>query len=150
MDIDIGKSVAIGYVNYNGVASIRTIVPLKLHYGTNEYYKTPQWIIEAWDVGKQAARSFALANVRHATDMADRFQDEAEADIGPTSEGMKLAQELAQALVGGDETAGQVAAVNIVGNLLDVLNRLAEASEMQTRCIRDLVDYKSPIRVDNG
>jgi hypothetical protein len=43
------------------------------------------------------------------------------------TEGQKLAQELAQAIVSNDETALNVAVSNIVGNALDSLASIADA-----------------------
>jgi predicted DNA-binding transcriptional regulator YafY len=149
MNIDMSKLVVIGYTNHRGEESVRTIVPLKLHFGTNDYYKTPQWIIEAWDCGKEAPRSFALANIHNSTDMAHKIHAQTASKPG-RSTGERLAQELAQALIDGDETAGQVAAINIVGNVLDRLETIAEAMEKQARCIADVVDYSRSIHVTNG
>lgn len=45
------------------------------------------------------------------------------------TEGQKLAEELGQALVNNDSTAAGLAAVNIVGEGLDKLERIAAALE---------------------
>lgn len=45
------------------------------------------------------------------------------------TEGQKMAEELAQALINNDSTAAGVAAVNIVGEVLDKIERIAVALE---------------------
>lgn len=51
------------------------------------------------------------------------------------TEGQKLAEELGQALVNNDSTAAGVAAVNIVGETLDKLERIAVALETLAGCV---------------
>lgn len=49
------------YTNWRGETEKRTIRPLRLWHGSTEHHKEPQWIVEAFDEGKNAVRSFALA-----------------------------------------------------------------------------------------
>lgn len=56
--------VTITYLNYRGNVTKRRVLPFKFHFGTNEWYKEPQWLMLAFDFEKQAMREFALKNVR--------------------------------------------------------------------------------------
>lgn len=56
--------VCIDYVNWRGERSLRRIVPRRLYLGDVEWHSGTQWILDAWDVDKQALRSFALKDVR--------------------------------------------------------------------------------------
>lgn len=52
------------YTNYRGETSVRNLRVYNLFWGTNEWHKEPQWIVEALDVDKQVSRSFALKDMR--------------------------------------------------------------------------------------
>ena len=57
------RRVVIDYINWKGQRSYRTIIPEKLFYGTNEFHKTPQWLLSAFDVEKKVWRHFALCDI---------------------------------------------------------------------------------------
>jgi hypothetical protein len=57
-------TVRILYTNHRGETAWRTIQPKALRYAATEHYPTPQWILDAYDVEKQADRSFACANAK--------------------------------------------------------------------------------------
>jgi len=52
------------YKNWRDETSVRTIEPHRLFFGSNEWHKEPQWLIEAFDCEKKAMRVFALAGFR--------------------------------------------------------------------------------------
>lgn len=55
----------INYTNYRGETADRQIVPIKVWFGSTEYHPEPQWLLDAFDVGKQAERSFALRDIKN-------------------------------------------------------------------------------------
>jgi predicted DNA-binding transcriptional regulator YafY len=55
--------VSIDYVNYRGERAWRTITPLRLYYGSTEHHPTAQWLLEAFDHGKGAVRTFAMVEM---------------------------------------------------------------------------------------
>lgn len=57
------RLVVIDYTNHRGERSKRTIEPLTLFFGSNQWHRNPQWLLDAWDVDKQAARNFAMKDV---------------------------------------------------------------------------------------
>jgi predicted DNA-binding transcriptional regulator YafY len=58
------QQIRICYTNYRGETSIRTVVPQKIIFGSNEWHKEPQWLMEAIDVEKGQPRTFALKDIR--------------------------------------------------------------------------------------
>ena len=56
--------IEIDYVNWRGQRSTRTIKPLRLVWGSNEWHPTPQWLVEAIDCEKGDVRGFALKGIR--------------------------------------------------------------------------------------
>lgn len=57
----------IDYTNYKGVRSQRVIRPEGVRWGSNEWHPEPQWLMDAFDVSKEARRTFALKDI-HAMD----------------------------------------------------------------------------------
>lgn len=55
--------VVIGYTNYKGVSSVRSIIPKEIYFGSNKWHKKPQWLLKAFDVDKNADRHFAMADI---------------------------------------------------------------------------------------
>ena len=61
---DGSRAVQIYYMNWRKQSSLRTITPLSLWWGTNEWHETPQNFLRAYDHGKKAVRDFALLDVQ--------------------------------------------------------------------------------------
>lgn len=55
--------VTIGYINHRGEISVREIIPKEFGWGSNDYYPTPQFLLDAYDLGKREHRTFALNNI---------------------------------------------------------------------------------------
>lgn len=51
------------YVNHAGVEGVRNVIPMGFFFGTSKYYTEPQWLMEAWDLDKQAIRHYAFAKL---------------------------------------------------------------------------------------
>lgn len=58
-----GFHVNIEYTNHRGDRSVRRIIPRNFTFGITSFYPTPQWLLAAFDVDKQAMRVFALQNI---------------------------------------------------------------------------------------
>jgi len=52
------------YTNYKGETRIRSIVPSRVFFGSTDWHRDPQWLLEAHDVEKNENRTFALRDVR--------------------------------------------------------------------------------------
>ncbi|MGE0190448.1 MAG: hypothetical protein AB7T63_00255 [Planctomycetota bacterium] len=50
------------YKNWRGETSIRRIKPHGIWFGTTQWHPHPQWLLNAFDLEKQAERSFALSD----------------------------------------------------------------------------------------
>lgn len=57
------RIVEIVYTNYRGETAKRQIIPKKIWFGSTEYHPDEQWLLDAFDVGKQADRTFALKDI---------------------------------------------------------------------------------------
>lgn len=59
------QHVMIDYTNYVGARQVRQIVPQPdgLAYGVTPWHLEPQWTITAYDVGKDAIRTFAVKDI---------------------------------------------------------------------------------------
>ncbi len=56
-------AIHVNYKNWRGEISIRKIIPLEVYFGSTEYHKEEQWLLRAWDVGKEDYRTYALKDV---------------------------------------------------------------------------------------
>jgi predicted DNA-binding transcriptional regulator YafY len=64
-NIRIGHTIVIDYVNWQNIrTNNRKILPIHLWYGSTKWHKESQWILTAWDYGKQEFRDFALKDVQ--------------------------------------------------------------------------------------
>lgn len=61
---DHPQAVRIVYTNWRGETAPRTIIPRDLTFGATSWHPEPQWLLDAWDVGKGAERTFALRDIR--------------------------------------------------------------------------------------
>lgn len=57
------KPLTFKYVNHAGVEGTRNVIPIGFFFGTSKYYTDPQWLLEAWDLDKQAIRHYAFAKL---------------------------------------------------------------------------------------
>lgn len=51
------------YTNYRGETTIRHAVPLEWFWGHTEFYPEDQWLVRAYDLDKQAERTFAVTRM---------------------------------------------------------------------------------------
>lgn len=63
VDYDEEKIIEIVYTNYKGETSKRRILPVKIWYGSTDWHKDKQWLLDAFDLGKDALRNFALKDI---------------------------------------------------------------------------------------
>ena len=62
-DFDSTKAVHIRYTNYRGETADRKVVPKMIRFATTEWHPEPQWLLDAFDLEKQADRSFAMKDI---------------------------------------------------------------------------------------
>ena len=55
------------YTNWKGVTSQRRIIPINIFFGSTGWHKEEQWLLNAFDVDKQANRAFALKDIHEWT-----------------------------------------------------------------------------------
>jgi len=64
MDFEEKKQVKILYTNWKGITSYRNIIPKSVEFKSTEWHKDEQWILNAFDVDKNANRGFALKDIK--------------------------------------------------------------------------------------
>lgn len=57
------RVIEILYRNHRGEIAMRRIEPVAMRFEATKWHPEPQWIIDAWDVDKQARRSFAFKDI---------------------------------------------------------------------------------------
>ena len=63
-DNEEDKIVEILYTNWKGETAIRHIVPKDIFFGSTEWHKEEQWLLNAFDVDKQADRACAIKDIK--------------------------------------------------------------------------------------
>lgn len=58
------KEVTFHYTNWKGEASQRTAILHSLYWGSNEWHREPQWLIDGFDTEKKVNRTFAQKDMR--------------------------------------------------------------------------------------
>jgi len=58
------KIVMINYTNWKGVTSLRKIIPIEIFFGATEWHKEEQWLLKAYDLDKNAERSFSVKDIK--------------------------------------------------------------------------------------
>lgn len=55
--------IKVQYTNYKGETAIRTIIPLKFWFGKTEYHPQEQWLLDVWDLERNALRVYTLKDI---------------------------------------------------------------------------------------
>jgi predicted DNA-binding transcriptional regulator YafY len=63
MSIDTNKTIKILYTNYRGEKGHREILPEKIWFGSTQWHKEEQWLLDALDVKKGELRNFAMKDI---------------------------------------------------------------------------------------
>jgi predicted DNA-binding transcriptional regulator YafY len=53
----------IRYTNHRGETAVRRIVPHSVRFASSEWHTDPQWLLDAFDIDRNAMRSFALKEI---------------------------------------------------------------------------------------
>lgn len=61
--IQQGQLVEMIYTNWRGEKAARRIIPIRLFFGATEWHPEEQWLLEAYDLEKQAMRAFAMKQI---------------------------------------------------------------------------------------
>lgn len=57
------QSVRIIYTNWRDETAERRIEPVRIWFGSTEWHKDPQWLLQAKDLEKNVLRDFALKDI---------------------------------------------------------------------------------------
>jgi predicted DNA-binding transcriptional regulator YafY len=56
-------AVTFTYCNYKNEIETRKVRPIRIYFGSTAYHPDPQWLLEAWDVDRNATRDFAMSGI---------------------------------------------------------------------------------------
>lgn len=62
--MDEERIVTIVYTNYKGHTAVRKILPKDIYYGHTDWHPEDQWLLTAYDVNKEADRTFAIKDIK--------------------------------------------------------------------------------------
>lgn len=68
------KIVRAVYTNWKGETEIRKFLPIYIYFGSTEWHPERQWLLNAWDIEKDAEREFALKDFGHGWNPVDYFK----------------------------------------------------------------------------
>ena len=58
------KVIKMIYTNWKGETGLRKIIPKEIIFSSNEYHKEEQWLLVAFDLDKNAERTFAIKDIK--------------------------------------------------------------------------------------
>lgn len=58
------KAVSILYTNYRGKTAIRQVIPKNICFEKTDWHPDEQWILEAFDLEKNANRGFTMKDIK--------------------------------------------------------------------------------------
>ena len=64
MEFNDNQKVKILYTNWKGITAYRNIIPKSVEFISTDWHKEEQWILNAFDVDKQADRGFAMKDIK--------------------------------------------------------------------------------------
>lgn len=59
----MNKDVSIDYTNWRGERRVRTIRPIGVSFGHNQWHEKPQWLLQALDVEDGKVKTFAMSGI---------------------------------------------------------------------------------------
>lgn len=59
----LGSLATFPYTNHRNVTETRRVIVLGIQFGENEFYRTPQWLLQTFDLDRNAFRSFSLDKI---------------------------------------------------------------------------------------
>ena len=62
--MDAKQQIKILYTNYRGETAVRTIIPKEIQFVSTRWHPEEQWCLIAYDVGKDAERTFACKDIQ--------------------------------------------------------------------------------------
>jgi len=64
MAAEAQKVVSFLYTNYRGETGVRRIIPSGIRFTATEWHPVEQWVLDAFDLDRNADRTFTLADIR--------------------------------------------------------------------------------------
>lgn len=61
--MSFNQEVEIDYTNYRDERSMHRIRPVEIYWGKTKWHKEPQWLLRAFNVWKEAYRTYAMKDI---------------------------------------------------------------------------------------
>jgi predicted DNA-binding transcriptional regulator YafY len=58
------RLVSFTYTNWRGETGLRKVLPVMIMFGSTEFHPEPQWLLVAYDLNRQAQRTFAMSGIK--------------------------------------------------------------------------------------
>lgn len=58
-----GEVVEVEYTNYRGEKAVRRVEPQRIWFGSTDFHPEPQWLLDVFDLGRAAIRTFAMRDI---------------------------------------------------------------------------------------
>lgn len=58
------NNVTFTYKNWKGETAVRLVRPIMISFGHTTFHPEPQWLLHAWDINKEAERTFAMKDIK--------------------------------------------------------------------------------------
>lgn len=60
---ELRQVAAFTYRNHRGEVARRRVLPTSIRFAATEWHPEPQWLMDAWDLDRQAERAFAMRDM---------------------------------------------------------------------------------------
>lgn len=61
--LDLKQSIRVDYTNYKGERRIRKVIPIKIKFGHSDFHKMDTWLMDVYDLEKEAFRTYAFLGI---------------------------------------------------------------------------------------
>lgn len=72
LSLTVGVQVSFTYTNHRGITEERTIIPHRLYHGVSTFHPEPQWLLECYDMDRQAIRTYALSGIKTTSTLSTK------------------------------------------------------------------------------
>lgn len=62
-EINLQQAIVVQYKNWRNEVAERTIIPIQMVWGSTEWHKKEQWLLNVWDVERHDYRMYALKDI---------------------------------------------------------------------------------------
>jgi predicted DNA-binding transcriptional regulator YafY len=64
MEYKENQVIKVLYTNWRGETAIRSIVPIKVWFGSTNWHKVDGWLLDAYDLDRKAERCYSMKDIK--------------------------------------------------------------------------------------